>query len=85
MTARITLIAKPGCHLCDEARAVLTALQERVAFTLTDADIEADDELFKRLLERIPVIALDGEELYDFFVDAEDLELRLRKLAQEWI
>ena len=37
----------------------------------------ADDELFKRYLERIPVIALDGEELYDFFVDEEALRRKL--------
>ena len=53
----------------------------QVPFTLEEIDIEADDTLFKRYLERIPVIALDGEELYDFFVDAEDLANRLRKLA----
>jgi len=36
-----------------------------------------DDELHRRYLERIPVVALDGEELYDFFVDAEDLASRV--------
>ncbi len=41
-------------------------------------DIESDDELHRRYLERIPVISLDGEELYDFFVDEEDLGRRLR-------
>ena len=40
-------------------------------------DIETDDELFKRYLERIPVIALDGEELSDHFVDEEALSRKL--------
>jgi hypothetical protein len=40
-------------------------------------DIEADDATFKAYLERIPVVALDGQELYDFFVDREDLRRRL--------
>ena len=40
-------------------------------------DIEADERLHARYLERIPVIALDGEELYDFFVDLDDLKARL--------
>ena len=70
---RVVIYERPGCHLCDEARAVL----DRVGEPYRSVDIESDDELFKRYLERIPVIALDGEELYDFFVDAEDLASRI--------
>ena len=44
---------------------------------LEEVDIETDDELFKRYLERIPVIALDGEELFDHFVDEEALRRKL--------
>jgi hypothetical protein len=40
-------------------------------------DIEGDDATLKAYLERIPVIALDGRELYDFFVDRDDLRRRL--------
>ena len=39
--------------------------------------IKADDATFKTYLERIPVVALDGEELYAFFVDESDLRARL--------
>ena len=48
--ARVLLIGKPGCHLCDEARAVLERVRATHAFTLQEIDIEADDELFKRYL-----------------------------------
>ena len=74
----VTLYGRPGCHLCDEARAVLDELRARVPFTLEEVDIEGDAKLHARYLERIPVIALDGTELYDFFVDAGDLERKLR-------
>lgn len=74
----VTLYGRPGCHLCDDARAGLERLGARVAFRLVEVDIEADERLHRRYLERIPVIALDGEELYDFFLDAADLEARLR-------
>ena len=77
MTRVVTLYGRPGCHLCDEARSVLLDLRARVAFRLEEVDIDSDDELFKRYLERIPVVALDGEELFDFFVDVETLEARL--------
>ena len=46
---------------------------ERIGHPFEEVDIEADDELLARYLERIPVIALDGAELYDFFVDEAEL------------
>ena len=73
----VTLYARPGCHLCDEARAVLRRIQASQPFVLEEQDIEADDRLFRRYLERIPVIALDGEELFDHFVDESALKRRL--------
>ena len=77
----VTLYGREGCHLCDDARAALLELRARVAFELVEVDIEADDELPRRYLERIPVVALDGEELYDFFVDADDLASRVQSGA----
>jgi hypothetical protein len=47
-------------------------------FTLAEVDIETDDVLFKRYLERIPVVVLDGEELFEFFVDEDALRAKLR-------
>jgi hypothetical protein len=73
----VTLYGRPGCHLCDDARAVLRRLQPLHPFRLTEIDIETDDALFARYLERIPVIALDGEELFDLFVDEEALKRKL--------
>jgi len=73
----VTLYSRSGCHLCDDARAVLERLRARAPFVLEERDIEADDALLKAYLERIPVIALDGQELYDFFVDERDLTRRL--------
>ena len=77
MTATVTLFGRPGCHLCDDARGVLERVRATHPFTLEERDIEADDATFKTYLERIPVVCLDGEELYDFFVDADDLRARL--------
>jgi hypothetical protein len=60
---------------------VLQALRREFAFTLQEVDIESDDGLHKAYLERIPVVALDGEELSDFFVDEADLRRRLSERA----
>jgi glutaredoxin len=73
----VTLYGRPGCHLCDQARALLRQIQASEPFVLQEMDIESDDDLFRRYLERIPVIALDGEELFDHFVDEEALRRRL--------
>jgi glutaredoxin len=65
VTPRLVLYGRPGCHLCDDARAVL----ERIGEPFAEIDITTDDRLHADYLERIPVIALDGDELFDFFVD----------------
>ena len=81
--ARVTVYVRPGCHLCDAALAVLRPLREEHGFSLQAVDIESDDELHARYLERIPVILLDGEELYDFAVDEADLTRRLRAVESQ--
>ena len=77
MNATVTLYGRPGCCLCDEARERLERLRASRPFALEEVDITADDDLHRRFLERIPVVALDGEEIYDYEVDEEDLARRL--------
>mgnify|MGYP001417661342 CR=1 FL=1 len=78
MSRAVTVHVRAGCHLCDDALAVLERLRSEYAFSLHVVDIESDDRLHARYLERIPVVSLDGEELYDFHVDESDLTRRLR-------
>ncbi len=61
----LVLYSRPGCHLCDDARAVM----ERVGAPFTEIDIETDDALHAAYLERIPVVVLDGVDLFEYFVD----------------
>ncbi len=65
MAPEIVLYGKPGCHLCDDARAVL----QRVGAPFAEIDITSDDVLHAAYLERIPVVALDGQERFEYFVD----------------
>jgi hypothetical protein len=81
--ATIDLYGRDGCHLCDDARAQLQALQRDLGFALVEHDIEADDDLHRRYLERIPVVVLDGEHLFDFFVDEAVLRDRLGTVGGE--
>jgi len=80
VTPVVRLLGRPGCHLCDDARAVLQRVRVQHPFVLEEIDIEADDALLKAYVERIPVVVLDGEELSDFFVDEQDLRSRLASI-----
>ena len=81
MSAAVTLYGRPGCHLCDVAREALERVRADAPFELREIDIEGDDELFKRYLERIPVVCLDGEELFEFFVQEASLRERLDRVG----
>lgn len=74
----VELYGRPGCHLCEDARAVIMRVRERVPFELVEFNIETDEALLTRYLERIPVVAVDGQELFDYFVDESALEGRVR-------
>jgi glutaredoxin len=71
---RLVLYGRAGCHLCDDAREVLL----RVGEPFDERDIEADDDLLKRYLERIPVVSVDGVETFDLFVDEDALRALLQ-------
>lgn len=80
MSSQVTVYVREDCHLCEQALDVLGRMG-RTDVELEVVDIDGDDELLRRYLERIPVIVLDGEELYDFFVDPDDLNRRLDAAA----
>lgn len=80
MTSVVTVYSREGCHLCAEAIAQLEGMR-REGLVIEVVDIDEDDALLRRYLERIPVVALDGAELYEFHVDLEDLARRLDAAA----
>jgi glutaredoxin len=78
---KLTLYGKPGCHLCHEAReAVKRVLLDR-ELGLEEVDISLDPALFARYGERIPVLELDGELLFEFVVDGDLLRERLDRVT----
>jgi glutaredoxin len=78
---RVTLYGKPGCHLCESAYQVVLAVGERREFELEEVDITLDAGLHREYAERIPVVAVDGEELFEYHVDPGELEERLDKVT----
>lgn len=72
--ARVTLIGKPGCHLCDQAREVVTRVTTELGIGVEERSILDDDELYRRYWDQIPVTLVDGRPHDYFTVD----EVRLR-------
>jgi len=73
----VVLYGRDGCCLCDDARQVLERVRLKRPFTLHEQDIDTDEDLLRRYLERIPVVTIDGEEVFELFVDEPELERRL--------
>jgi glutaredoxin len=78
----VVLYTRPGCCLCDEARHVLERVRSRHPFALIERDIEEDDGLLRRYLERIPVVEIDGSEVFELFVDEPGLEQALCRVEE---
>ena len=73
----VTMYAREGCCLCDDARAVIARVQARIAFAFEERDIETDERLLRAYLERIPVVSIDGNEVFELVVDETELESAL--------
>lgn len=71
----VTLVRKPGCHLCDDAQAVVEKVCGDLGVPWRQQDITQDRELHDRYWEQIPVVLVDGEQHTFWRVD----EARLRK------
>jgi glutaredoxin len=73
----LTLYGKAGCHLCEEAREVVEAVRSERPFELQEVDVSLDPGLHRRFGERIPVLEMDGEELFELYIDPVALRERL--------
>lgn len=75
-TARITLLTRPGCHLCDPARETVARVSAETGVSWVEVDVAGDPELERDYGGRVPVVLLDGRE-HDYFRVDED---RLRRV-----
>ncbi len=77
----VTLYGRPGCCLCEDALEVVQRVRSRRAFELVQRDIERDEALLSRYLERIPVIAINGHDVFELTVSEGELEHALSAIA----
>lgn len=71
--ARLTLITRPGCHLCDDAREALGRVVAVTGDRWTERDVTGDVELEREYGDRLPVVLLDGREHGYWRVEEERL------------
>jgi glutaredoxin len=74
----VIVYSRPGCHLCDEAKATIQSSGVADRFTLEEINIESDEELLRKYRYDIPVVTLNGVEVFRHRVDKD----KFRKLIQ---
>lgn len=75
--ARVTLISKPGCHLCAQARAVISEVTHQLGERFEEVNMLDDPDLVERYGEMIPVTLVDGAQHDYWRVSAERLRAAL--------
>lgn len=81
--ATVTLYTRRGCHLCEDARAVIDAARAEHPFELAVVDIDGDPALVTRYTHDVPVVAVDGRTAFKYRLTAEALLARLRRPGAE--
>jgi glutaredoxin len=79
---RVTVYHAAECHLCERALAQVRALHAELGFRLEEVAIDGDPELEARYRELIPVVELEGERLFTYYVHEAAFRRRLAAAAQ---
>lgn len=79
----ITLLVRPNCHLCDEARATLKRVAQTAVVAWEERDVDADPELAYEYGDRIPVILLNGTEHSYWRVDEQRLTADVARITSQ--
>ena len=78
-TPRVTLISRPGCHLCDDARSVIEVVTADLGESFLEVDVRSDPVLLERYVEMIPVTLVDGVQHDYWRVSAQRLRSALTR------
>ena len=75
----VNIFSKPGCHLCEEAKALLQELQASHSFLLCEVDISTRADLLERYGEEIPVVFINGRKAFKHRINPRQFARRLRR------
>jgi glutaredoxin len=79
----VVLYTRVGCHLCEDAERTLRREQAATPFELELVDVDGDPQLVRRYGVRVPVVAVDGEELFEYEVPVDLLRARLGRVRAD--
>lgn len=75
---RVVVYSRADCHLCERAREMVDDVAgDRPDVAVETVDVDADPDLRAAYGDRVPVVAVDGEDAFEVRVDADDLRARL--------
>lgn len=77
--ATVRLYTKPGCHLCEEAKAAMLKAGCADEYVLEEINIESDPELFERYRFEIPVITINGIKAFKYHLKADEFRRRIER------
>ncbi len=78
----VTIYSKKDCHLCDIAKETLLKVQQELPFSLNEIDIEKDKTAFEKYKYLIPVIEIDGEKVFNYRINENEMKKILRLKSQ---
>jgi glutaredoxin len=82
MKASVILYTRPGCHLCEEAKAEMLAVDCAGQYTLEEINIETDPELKERYGWEIPVVLINGIKAFKYRLTADEFKARLSRFSR---
>ena len=81
--ATVILYTRPGCHLCEEAKASIHAAGCDDELTLEEINVDLDPELRERYGDQIPVVLINGTKAFKYRVDPREFKRKLRRLTRD--
>ena len=81
--AHVIIYSRPGCHLCDEAKAAIMSAGCGDQIVLEEINIESDEGLLQKYKYDIPVITINGVESFIHRVDSEEFKTQIRRIKNE--
>ena len=78
----VTVYSRPGCHLCEEAKAAISSAGCSGEFTLEEINIDDDPVLLDRYQYDIPIVLINGVKVFKHRVDPADFKRKLHRLSK---
>lgn len=76
---RLTIYSRPGCHLCEEMKALVSSVGTTPRFSLEEVDISSDEDLERRYGLEIPVLMVNGRKVAKYRIG----EAALRRILSD--